>query len=172
MEEARRQGVQPTTEQIVARGARFRTTRGLGSREVFDAWLAAERLTPAGFDEDMADELRLEQIRALFEPEAERQLRAVLRHEGLYGRLLARAREKQELLAHHGVGRAGSAESGLDTASLLAWYFGDVLGQPVPADAGALASSLGCADDDALLRVLRREWWFRRLAGPPAPISL
>ena len=53
----------------------------------------------------------------------------------------------------------------MTAASLFIWSFNEVLGAAAPGDLDAVATSLGCADHDALVQLLLGEWWFRRLRG-------
>lgn len=159
--------MRPTDSLTAFRATRFRAARGLETDEALDAWLRAQHLSREAFQDAMADEVRLEQVRALFEPDTARQMCEVLRQDGAYGAFRVRAQAEQELLVRHGVDHIGREDSGLTEAALLAWYFEGRLGVPVPADVDGCATGVGCADRHASLQVLLREWWFQRLA--PAP---
>ena len=50
----------------------------------------------------MADDVRLEQVRALFEPEIRRAMAAVLREDGVLESLRARAEAKHDMLRRGG----------------------------------------------------------------------
>ena len=163
LEEARRQGVRATDGLTALRATQFRAARGLRTDEALDAWLRAQHLSREAFQDAMADEVRLEQVRALFEPDTARQMCEVLRHDGAYDAFHVRAQAKQALLVRHGVEHIGREDSGLTEAALLARYFEGLLGASVPADVDACAAGVGCADRHVFLQVLLREWWFRRL---------
>jgi len=171
LDESRRQGMRPTADEIASETVRFRLERGLRSEEKTRAWLAEQRLTDQGFLRLFEDEARLERVRVLFAPEATVQAGEVLRLEGEYGRLLDRAREKQALLATHGLERPGLDDAGLSSErELLAWYFDGRLGLPIPDDLGSYAVSVGCPDRQTLMRVLLRELCYQRLCAPPASV--
>ena len=123
LEEARRQGVSPAADQVAGRAARFREARQLSADDAFVAWLAAQHLSEDEFHMLMADEVRLDQVRALYEPETAAQLVDMLRLAGGYSGLLERARAKQELRARHGLEQVGLEASGVRRGRLMEWFF-------------------------------------------------
>jgi hypothetical protein len=163
LEEARRQGVSPGADQVAARAARFRDACHLSADDAFVAWLAAQHLSADEFLMLMADEVRLDQVRALYEPETAAHLRDLLRLDGRYGGLIERARAKQELLARHGLQQVSLEASGISPERLVEWFSAGGLGGERSGGLDVCAARLGCADRDALLSLLLREWWYRRM---------
>jgi hypothetical protein len=84
-----------------------------------------------------------------------------LRIMGDYGRLWARAQEKQRTLEGRGLQNPGLADLGLTTETLLHWYF-DRRGQPVPPDTRQHAVHAGFADEHAFMRAVMREYCYVR----------
>jgi hypothetical protein len=171
LEEARRQGLSPGADQVAARAARFRDARQLSADDAFVAWLAAEHLSEDEFLMLMADEVRLDQVRALYEPETTAHLRDVLRLDGRYGALIERARAKQELLALHGLEQLGLEASGISAEHLVEWFSAGGVGGETSVGRDAGAARPGCADGEALLPLLLREWWYRRMTQPPEAVT-
>ena len=73
---------------------------------------------------------------------------------------MSRARDKRRALAAAGWDNASLADIGLTEAELLAQYFEQRLGQPIPADCSAYAERLGFPDAAAFVRTLLAEYCY------------
>lgn len=141
---------------------RLRHRHGLWSRAALDAWAADCDLDRAGLDRLLDFEVALESGAAAAGRALDPALLDVLRREGRYQALAARAREKQERLA------AATAPSAPSPAVLLDWYFEGCLERGVPSDLAAYAAELGFEGVEALLAALAREQAYCALREEPA----
>jgi hypothetical protein len=91
----------------------------------------------------------------------DRALALELKIAGDYDRLRDRARAKCEALEARGLAEPGTTDAAIDRAALVRWYFGEVLGRPVPQDLRAHATANGFADDQLFVRAMLREHLFR-----------
>jgi hypothetical protein len=142
----------------------IRAARGLVRQRDVDRWLGELDLDRDGLDRLAADEARLDFLTALDAHAAGACLLDLLRLEGLYPELRARAVAKRDALA-------GLAERVLDEAAvreLVSWHA--LLGErPAPVDPDSYARSLGFADAADLARAIWRERaWRRHGAGTGA----
>jgi TfuA-like protein len=147
--------------------ARLRARHGLFRRADLDPWLEARDLEAARLEQLVADEVLLERLVAQFGNALDDRLLDDLRLHGDYPRLAARARAKQTLLAAQGREQPRAEDIGLTPATLLAWYFEQRLGEPLPDDLDAAARERGFADRDHFHRALLREWLYCRDIGQP-----
>jgi hypothetical protein len=140
-----------------------------------DAWLETQGMEPEDFDRLLRDEARVRRVRTLAELDLERDLLDHLRLAGHYGPLAERARDKQRVLAAHGMDTPSLNDVGLEERDLWRWYFEEVLAVPAPDNVSAYAQTLDFEDEGALRRALLRELCYLRLcahahdAGRPAP---
>jgi hypothetical protein len=160
LEEAWRLGMAVPPEMLEASAEAFRHERGLRESAQVQAWLAEQSLEPEQFTRLMEDEARLR----LFEAHADRCVESYLpdhlRVIGEYGRLLARALDKQRVLEASGFHSPAVADAGLTEEQLLRWYFEARLGRPVVADVRGYARSLGFEDENAFRRGVLREFLY------------
>jgi hypothetical protein len=145
---------------------RLRHRHGLWSREALEAWAEACDLDRAGLDRLLDFEAALETCAAGAGPALDSALLDVLRREGRYGPLAARARDKAQRLA--GVEMVATAPSAPSPAMLLDWYFEGCLDRGVPTDLPAYAAELGFEGVEALLAALAREQRYRAVCDDPS----
>ena len=163
LSEMQRSGRTVPPEAVKGAADAFRVERCLFSPEDFERWRQAHGL------EDVTrffqDEARVRWVRTMAEGEVGRALPDQLRVRGEYGPMLARAREKERVLAGHGAERLTLEEAGLTEAQLWRWYFEERLRRPVPAYPAAYAQATGFPEPQAFLRAVLREYWFVRLSA-------
>ncbi len=134
---------------------RLRWRHGLLSRAALEAWAADCDLDREGLDRLLAYEAAVESRARSAGPALAGALLDVLRSEGHYPALAARARDKQERLEKADGGN--TAPSALSSDALVDWYFETRLGRAAPSDIVASARELGFADVDSLRDALARE---------------
>lgn len=78
-----------------------------------------------------------------------------------YTELVARAERKREVLAS----LPASREPDIDSRAVIAWYFGEHLGQAVPVAVDAWASANGWRRVADFVRAIRAEWQFQQATG-------
>ncbi|MGF1594812.1 MAG: TfuA-like protein [Kiloniellaceae bacterium] len=158
----------PPADEPARRAAldRLRHRHGLWSRGDLDAWAEACDLDRAGLDRLLDFEAALESCAVATGAALEAALLDVLRRDGHYPALAARARDKTRRLA--AAPEASAAPSAPSPAALLEWYFESILERGVPIDLSAYAVSLGFVDVEALLAALARERAYRLLCGEAA----
>jgi hypothetical protein len=151
-EVVRFEGSKEPDEAIDAAGERFAEQHGLGDEAAISAWLAQRGIAPAVFRDAMTDDARLERLRLLLQAEVEARVLHELQFEPDFPRLAERARQKQELLARHGVTDPDPTDPRL----------------PLEAAERAVAdlapAVLAALRPGARARFLMREAWFRRLS--------
>lgn len=140
---------------------RLRHRHGLWSRGDLEAWAEACDLDHVGLDRLLDFEAALESCAAATGAALEAALLDVLRRDGHYPALAARARDKLRCLA--ATPKASTAPSALSPAALLEWYFEMILERSVPIDLSIYAASLGFDGVEALLAALGRERAYRAL---------
>lgn len=147
----------PPVDAAARRGAldRLRLRHGLLSRAALEAWAADNDLDRAGLDRLLDYEAALEARTQAAGPALESALLDVLRSEGHYPALAARARDKQQRL--DAAGDEATAPSALSSEALVDWYFDARLGREAPADLEEGARRLGFAEVERLLEALARE---------------
>lgn len=140
----------------------FRLEHGLLSSESFTRWKEEQRVED--LERFLEDESQVRWVETLFAPDARRHLPDHLRATGGYGPLLERARDKERVLAAHGLAQPLLADVNLTEAELWRWYFEERLRQPVPADLADHARGNGFSGVDALRRAVLRERCYERLS--------
>ena len=124
------------------------------------AWIRANHLDETRLARLLDDETRVGWIQSVAAPDAAEYLLDQLRAVGDYARLAERALSKQRRLAQSGMEDPSPADVGLEADSLLAWYFEDRAGRPVPADLHRHCHELGLENRLALERLAAREYWY------------
>ncbi len=149
--------VPPPAEEGARRTAldSLRRRHGLWSRQALEDWARDCDLDRAGLDRLLDFEAALESSIRSAGRALDAALLDVLRNEGRYQALAARARDKQLRLDE--AGQAGTAPSALSSGTLLDWYFESLQGRSVPSDVTRFAEELGFGDMEDLLAVLARE---------------
>jgi hypothetical protein len=138
---------------------RLRHRHGLMTRAALDDWAQACDLDRAGLDRLLAFEAAAAVAAAEAGPALDVALLDVLRREGRYAALAARARDKEQRLS--GQRTDATAHSALSSGALLDWYFDNCLGRGVPEDVADYAAGLGYDGVQGLLSALSREWAYR-----------
>ena len=160
LEESWRLGLAVTPEMIDATIEAFRRERALLEPANVERWREEQYLDGDQFTRFLEDETRLREVEALDDQEVASYLPDHLRAIGEYGRLLARARDKQRVLEASGLQNPDLADAGQTQDQLLQWYFEIRLGRPVVADIRAYAQSLGFEGEDAFRRAILREFLY------------
>jgi hypothetical protein len=160
LEEAWRLGISVEPEMVEQAADEFRRSRGFSESADVEAWLAERHLDAGRLSRLMEDEARLRWVEALADREVASHLPDHLRATGDYGRLMARARDKQRVLESSGLHNPELADSGLTEEQLLRWYFESRLGRPVPPDVGPFARGVGLEDEAAFRRAVLREFLY------------
>ncbi len=163
LREAERRGLVPDPEAIQEERNRFRLERGLLSRHALDQWLSDSGFDAPAFDRLIADEVRVAALEKELGAALGEHIVAELRRRGEYAELAARARDKQAALAAAGEADADLEDSGRTPAELLAWYYGQQLGQELPERPEALLREWGLAEMEDLYRAILREFLYSRL---------
>jgi hypothetical protein len=138
----------------------LRMRLGLFRRADIERWCAENALTSADFARLIEDEARLAAIDVAVEAALAHDLLDQLRLDGDYGRLLARARDKQAVLAAAGRDDVTPEDCGLTPIALVAWYFERRLARPMPDDLQAYARRLTLPQLADFYRLLAREWLY------------
>jgi hypothetical protein len=162
IEESRRQGFVADAQMLADVAERVRDEQGLVRPEDVLGWQTAHHLTGEQFTRLMEDETRLRWVETLSYPEVVRLLPDHLRVSGEYGRLSARARDKQRTLERIGLARPRLEDAGLSERALMRWYFVECLGYPATIDGARYASAIGFADLDAFRLAILREYCYVR----------
>jgi hypothetical protein len=160
LEEAWRLGMAVTPEILDAATDAFRRELGLLEPAGLERWRKEQDLDRDQFTRLMEDEARLRLVEMLANREVAGYLPDHLRATAEYGRLLARARDKQRVLESSGLLNPALADSGLTEDQLLSWYFQTRLGRSVVSDVGGYARSIGFEDENAFRRAILREFLY------------
>ncbi|GAB4394378.1 MAG: hypothetical protein Tsb0032_18980 [Kiloniellaceae bacterium] len=134
---------------------RLRRRHGLLSRAALEDWAADCDLDKAGLDRLLDYEATLALAAEAAGPALDAALLDVLRGEGHYPALAARARDKRARLA--AAEEQGTAPSALSSDALLDWYLETRLGRSAPASMADCAREFGFEDAASLLAALARE---------------
>jgi hypothetical protein len=169
--EAEASGLSPTRAAVEQELDTLRAAHGLTTREELDEWRMARGLTVEELDELLWDEAAATAMDVSLRGELGPLLLRQIRLSAEYDTLLARAHDKMTALEDAGLDQVGPDDLGLTSRELLAWYFGERLGQPVPRDLAEYARSLGFADGRELIDAVRREFCYLRLRGASGAIS-
>lgn len=164
-EQAQRRGLATSQALIEETAARFRRERGLLDEDALQVFLRDNDLDAASSARLIEGEALLRATEALFRGDALRSLVDELRASGRYPAVRARAARKQSLLASLGLAEPALADTGLDEAGLLAWYFEERLGLPRPPPLELHLRRAGLDDQQELLRQAAREYLYLRWAG-------
>jgi TfuA-like protein len=145
---------------------RLRARQGLFRRVHLERWLEENDLDGVRLEQLIADEACLDRLVAEAGDGLDDRLLDDLRLEGDYGRLAARARAKQALLAAQGLDHARPEDVGVTPAALLVWYFEHRLSAPLPDDLDAALREQGFQGPDHFYRALLHEWLYCRETRP------
>jgi hypothetical protein len=167
--EARRSGLVVTPALRDVTQEQFRRERGLEETTKVREWLARNRLSEVEFGRFLESETCLRWLEALYRDDDVQHLTAELVSSGEYEAISRRAALKQELLLARGLSEPEPADAGLDTHSLLEWYFRERLGREPPAVLSAYARELGINSEAELQRDAMREYMFQGLAAVTDP---
>jgi hypothetical protein len=130
--------------------------------------MAQNRLDPGEFIELVDRRARIAAVKRQAGPAICAEILRGVRIEGRYPQLEARSREKRDYLSQIGADGSNAAPVGdrphMDDAALLEWYANERLRTPISGDLDRHARSLGYADHMMLLRALRLEWLYRKVA--------
>ena len=134
---------------------RLRRRHGLWTRQALERWAEDCDLDRAGLDRLLEFEAAMDSGAEVAGPALQTALLDVLRQEGRYPALAARARDKQQ--RRQQAGGVGGAPSALSSGALLDWYFETRLRQAVPRDVARYAVDLGFAGAEEFLVAVSRE---------------
>lgn len=135
-----------------------RQTAGLARRQDLMNWLKTNDLTPAQYEDMLADAARTQTAVNAQSGRLERALLTELRRAGLYTDLRDRAARKEQ---------AGpKSTAGADRLRMILWYFETRLDRDVPDDLDSYAIALGLSGRDALHDLIEAEFYF--CSNPPA----
>jgi hypothetical protein len=165
LEKAWQQGVRATPAAVDAAIGAFRRERGLLDAGEFARWRQAQHLDDDVLTRLMEDEAQVRLLKAGQEREVASGLADSLRLAGEYGRLLARAQDKQEFLEASGLQNPALEDGKVTEDELLRWYFETRLGRPVAPDVRAYARSQGFEDEADFRRALLREFLYTARTG-------
>ncbi len=160
LEEARRQGIVPTSGMVRDAAQSFRRENGIEDQETFEQWLFENGLSHDEFRDLMKDEASLAWVRDLAEVDMPALLTDHLRLTGQYARLVSRARAKQSTLDPEGLQYPTSPQPGLSEDELVRWYFEERLKRTVPADLPLYCRLAGFRDESSFRRAIRREYCY------------
>jgi hypothetical protein len=163
LEEARRQGLAVSADLLQTTGNAFRSERGQFDPGDTERWMTEQGLDLDAFTRLLGDEAQVRRIEVLLDQDVMRQLPDHLRVTGEYAALVARARDKRDLLASRGIEDPSLEDAGIAADDLFRWYFTERLGIPIPEALEAWARSAGFSDADELRRVVLREHCYLRL---------
>jgi hypothetical protein len=141
---------------VRAAARRLRSRLGLFRQADLERWLAANGLDESAFHTLLADDARIDALRASGDTRYFAALVDQLRVEGHYARLAARAKDKQRVLAVRGDIAPDAGEES-PRAQLAAWYFNGRLGRPIPDDLDCFVHELGLSNRQDFYRILARE---------------
>jgi hypothetical protein len=159
-QEASRQSIVLTGEQLQRTGDRWRDRRELKDIAAFQQWLDRCDLTLDTFSVKLRDEALLQLVRSWAGPDIEGRLIDELLMTGEYERLVARALDKERVLESRGQLNPRWEDVDLTQEELLRWYFEQRLGRAVPRDVFVYARENGFEDDLSLRRAILREYCY------------
>ncbi len=154
------QGLSETNGQAAPALARFWRRHHVDADDDRLAWMHANHLDETRLARLLDDEVRVEWIQTLAAADASGYLLDQLRASGDYARLAQRAQSKQRRLAETGMEDPSPADAGLDADALMAWYFEERAGRPVPLDLRGYSRELGLENRLALERLAAREYCY------------
>src|SRR5207248_2151203 len=127
VEQAEQFGRAPDAEAIRMAGESFRAERDLLADAALRQWMSEQRMEDGGLKRFLRRESQARWSESLLRELAHAHLADVLRAEGRYGILAARASEKRQFLRRAGFESAALDEIGVSEAELWEWYFGERL---------------------------------------------
>jgi hypothetical protein len=133
----------------------FRRDHRLFQSQEFQRWIEEHDIDD--IERFFKDEAQVRWVDAVFEPSALRLLPDHLRATGQYGALVARAVDKQRVLAAHGLATADLADLEVTEEALFLWYFEEHLQRSIPPDLASYAEEAGFGDETSLRRAVLRE---------------
>ncbi|MER6503535.1 TfuA-like protein [Streptomyces sp. NPDC001455] len=160
--EAERCAVRPDATAVRERANDLCTALGLTDQAAFDAWLAHNHLDLDGFNAMARTDAAATLVATRAGADVLAHLPDQLRATGRFGRLAARAEDKQRTLAAAGLENPSAEAAGGGTRELYQEWF-DRHGIPVPSHVDRWAKTAGYRDEDAFRRVLAREAVYRSL---------
>jgi hypothetical protein len=163
LEEARRQGLAVNADLLQATANAFRSERGHFDPGDTERWMKEQGIDLDAFARLLGDEAQVRRIEVLLDQDVIRHLPDHLRVTGEYAALVARAKDKRDVLASRGLEDPSLEDAGITADELFRWYFEDRLGAPRPDAVEAWARSAGFADADELRRAVLREHCYLRL---------
>jgi hypothetical protein len=163
LEEARRQGLSVNTDLLQMTANAFRSERGHFDPGDTERWMKEQGLDLDAFTRLLGDEAQVRRIEVLLDQEVIRNLPDHLRVTGEYAALVARAKDKRDLLASRGLEDPSLEDAGITADDLFRWYFEERLGTPAPEAVEVWARSAGFSDADELRRAVLREHCYLRL---------
>jgi len=133
----------------------LRKRHGLYSRADLERWCRDQDMDGADLDRLVTEEAYLAELAA--RPVGADQMLDMLRIKGDYENLRARALAKQTILREAEQSVARLDDVARLPVMLVAWFFEEHLGRPVPDDLDSAAGELGLDDREQLYRLLARE---------------
>jgi hypothetical protein len=130
--------------------------------EPFRGWLEAQALTAPTYAQFLGRAADVDWVREKFRGQVARHVVDELRSRGDLARFARRAQEKREMLSREGLAEMALPQAEVEVQQLLAWYFENRLGVPVPQNLEKFYSEMGIADESMLLREAQRERLFAR----------
>lgn len=168
LELAERIGVRPGAAAVEKAREALCERQGLQQQPDLDAWLDAQALTPSDLERLLRDQARCRRVEEIAAVVLPSYLRDWLRVEGLYGALLARARDKQRVLRKARLDRPLPTDTGLAEGTIWEWYFRDHLDRDVPEDVTEWARQHDFAGEHELHLAVLRERCYQQLVQPRA----
>lgn len=152
-EAASRQDFPPERAELVRQMEDHRANVGLSRRSDLLEWIAANDLSPEGYEAMLADAARIDAAAASRAGRLDAQLLSELRRSDRYTQLRDRAASKVEQALPTG-------QSGVDRLRVLMWYFRSRLDQAVPDDLNSYAVALGLTGRDAFYEMIEAEFLY------------
>ncbi len=137
----------------------FRRAKGLLSYSDFKDFLRSRALTESAVTEHLSADEQTESVLNQHAAAVEQCMSAMLRLGVDFDALSSRAAAKRRW--HERNVQRIHSDSGPLPALLLAWYFGDVLEEPIPEDLDGFLNCIGLPDRRAFYRLLKIEYLFR-----------
>jgi hypothetical protein len=143
----------------------LRRQHALVEPDALSRWIAQQELELGEFGELVEQEAKIGWVRTMYGPDVVRCLPDWLRASGRYRVVADRARDKQRVLAAHGLETPSLLEAPLAEAELLRWFFEEQRGTQVPARLDLHAYAVGFANRAALVQALLREYYYVTLSN-------
>ena len=160
--ESERQGVQVGAPLVNETVTALRRRHALVDADALPAWITGQELDLDDFGLLVQEEARIGWVRTMYSPDTARHLARWLQSSGWYGALAARARDKQRVLAAHGLETPSLAVTGVEEADVLRWFFETQRGTAVPARLDLHAHAVGCPNRAAFVQAVLREYPLRQ----------